>query len=54
MITVSEDKLDDLTDRLEKARFPDQLDLDSNTAWSYGTGVCLYLRVIQYISNIHL
>lgn len=38
MISVKDEELDDLTERLEKARWPDQLELAPDAKWSYGTG----------------
>jgi len=38
MITASEEELEALADRLEKTRFPDQLELPPGEKWSYGAG----------------
>lgn len=52
MICVSDGELDDLTERLEKVRFPDQLELKPEAKWSYGTGAFALASPLRHASYV--
>lgn len=54
MISVKDEELDDLTERLEKARWPDQLELAPDAKWSYGTDVDYMKQLTKYWANDYL
>jgi hypothetical protein len=54
MISIKDEELDDLTERLEKTRWPDQLELAPDSKWSYGTELDYMKQLTKYWANDYL